>query len=138
MTDTALNKRIFLKASREDVWAFLTEPSKLAQWFHAPKTAMKEGAVLEMFGTESGDLMISGNVLVARAPEYLEYTFSIKPMGGAVSTVKWTLTDVAGGTQLDMRHEGLPQGAEAFGLTLALDDGWDKHFAQLRGALQPA
>lgn len=136
MTTTTLSKRIFLKAPRETVWAFLTQPDKLAQWFHAPKEPLKEGATLELFGAESGDLLVSGEVRAARAPEYLEYSFSIKPMGGAESTVKWTLTEVAGGTQLDMSHEGLPQGEAAFDLTLALDDGWDKHFAQMRDALK--
>lgn len=28
----------------------------------------------------------------------------------------------------------LPQGAEAFGLTLALDKGWDDHLARMRAA----
>jgi len=135
MTQTILKKRIFLKATREEVWAFLTDPEKLAIWFHAPKTPMEEGKKLEMFGTESGDLLIWGDVITARAPEYLEYTFTVKPMGQAVSTVKWTLSEVAGGTQLDLVHDELPQGADGFGLTLALDDGWDKHIARMRDAL---
>ncbi|MGB0958797.1 MAG: SRPBCC family protein [Halocynthiibacter sp.] len=53
----------------------------------------------------------------------LEYTFTIAPMGDATSTLKWNLEDVAGGTRLSLRHDGLPQGADMFGLTLALDTG---------------
>lgn len=56
-------------------------------------------------------------------------------MGDAVSTVKWSLRDVPGGTELALEHTGLPQGAEAFGLTLALDKGWDDHLMRMRGAL---
>ena len=56
-------------------------------------------------------------------------------MGDAVSTVKWTLRDMPGGTQLSLEHDGLPQGADAFDLTLALDKGWDDHFMQMRAAL---
>jgi uncharacterized protein YndB with AHSA1/START domain len=52
--------------------------------------------------------------------------------------VKWTLEDVAGGTRLSLVHEGLPAGEDAFVLTLALDKGWDGHFAQLRDALHGA
>lgn len=136
MTRT-LNKTIFLKAKRDDVWAFLTEPEKLAKWFHAPKGTLAEGKKLEMFGATSGDKVIWGEVHVARAPEYLEHSFTVKPMGDAVSLVKWTLTEVPGGTQLSLVHEGLPETAEAFDLILALDKGWDEHFLQLRGAFVP-
>lgn len=132
MTDRTIKKSIFLNADRQTVWAYLTDPKKIAIWFHAPKHPLVEGGKLEMFGTESGDLMIWGEVITARAPDYLEYTFTIKPMGDATSTVKWTLTEVEGGTQLSMEHTGLPQSAESFGLTLALDKGWDDHIARMR------
>ncbi|MGC3937791.1 SRPBCC family protein [Roseobacter sp. EG26] len=135
MTQPTLRKTIYLKASRSEVWAFLTEPEKLAQWFHAPQKTLEKGQKLEMFGTTSGDLLIWGEVKEARAPEYLEYTFTVKPMGDAVSLVKWTLAEVAGGTQLSLEHSGLPAAAEAFDLVLALDNGWDKHFIQMREAI---
>ena len=132
MTKATLRKSIMLAAPRETVWDYLTQPDKLAIWFHAPKTPLTEGEKLEMFGTESGDLLIWGKVHVARAPEYLEYTFTVKPMGEAVSLVKWTLAEVPGGTQLNLEHEGLPEGAEAFGLMMALDKGWDDHMGRMR------
>lgn len=137
MTDRILRKTIFLKADREDVWDFLTEPEKLEKWFHVPKKTLAQGEKLEMFGATSGDKLIWGDVLVARKPEYLEYTFTVKPMGEAKSTVKWTLSDVPGGTQLALEHEGLPASADAFDLILALDKGWDNHFMQMRDALHP-
>lgn len=135
MTDRVLRKTIFLKATRQQVWAFLTEPDKLAKWFHAPKETITAGGPLKMYGTESGDLLIWGEVRHARAPDYLEYTFTVKPMGEAVSVVKWTLRDVPGGTELSLVHEGLPAAAEAFDLILALDHGWDKHLMQMREAM---
>lgn len=131
MTDNVLQKSIYLKATPAQVWAYLTEPQKLAIWFHKPKTALVEGDY-EMFGTESGDRLMWGKVLVAKQFTQLEYTFSIAPMGDKSSTVRWRLTEVPGGTNLSLRHEGLPQGAEAFGLTLALDKGWDDHLARMR------
>lgn len=132
MTAPTLRKTIMLKADREAVWDYLTQPEKLAIWFHAPKAPLEEGQKLEMFGTESGDLLIWGKVLTARRPEYLEYTFTVKPMGDAVSTVKWTLTEVPGGTQLALEHEGLPEGEAAFDLLGALDKGWDDHLGRMR------
>ena len=135
MTDSVLQKTIFLRAKPETVWAYLTEPERLAEWFHKPQRTLAQGQKLEMYGTTSGDLLIWGEVREARAPEYLEYTFTVKPMGDAVSVVKWTLTPVAGGTRLSLLHEGLPQTAEAFGLILALDNGWDEHFGKMRTAM---
>ncbi|WP_171174538.1 SRPBCC domain-containing protein [Ruegeria sp. HKCCD8929] len=135
MTQTVLEKSIYLRAEPETVWAYLTEPDRLAEWFHKPERPLAAGQKLEMYGTTSGDLLIWGEVRAARPPEYLEYTFTVKPMGDAVSVVKWTLEPVAGGTKLSLLHEGLPQGAEAFGLVLALDKGWDGHLGEMREAL---
>ncbi|GFE49154.1 hypothetical protein So717_09070 [Roseobacter cerasinus] len=135
MTAPVLRKTIFLKATRAEVWAFLTEPEHLAKWFHPPKQALTEGQRLEMHGATSGDLLIWGEVKVARPPEYLEHTFSVKPMGDAVSLVKWTLSEVTGGTQLSLEHSGLPATAEGFGVVLSLDKGWDEHLGQMRAVL---
>lgn len=133
MTDNIVRKSIYLRATPAQVWAYLTDPDKLAIWFHKPKTPLVEGDY-EMFGAESGDRLMWGTVLVAKPYTQLEYTFSIAPMGGKSSTVRWRLTEVPGGTQLSMSHEGLPQGEEAFGLTLALDKGWDDHLARMRSS----
>lgn len=76
-----------------------------------------------------------GKVQEARAPEYLEYTFTIKPMGEAISLVKWSLEPVDGGTRLSLEHSGLATGTEAFGLVLALDKGWDGHITKIREAI---
>jgi uncharacterized protein YndB with AHSA1/START domain len=133
MSDTVLRKSIYLKATPAQVWAYLTDPQKLAIWFHKPETPLVEGEYA-MFGTESGDKLMWGNVLVAEPYSRLEYTFTIAPMGDRSSTVKWSLEEVPGGTNLSLLHEGLPQGEEAFGLTLALDKGWDDHLARMRAS----
>ncbi|WP_417839980.1 SRPBCC family protein [Tritonibacter scottomollicae] len=133
MTDTVLQKSIYLKATPAQVWAYLTDPDKLAIWFHKPKTALVEGEY-EMFGAESGDRFMWGKILVAKPFTQLEYTFVIAPMGDQPSTVRWLLTEVPGGTNLSLRHEGLPQGAEVFGLLLSLDKGWDEHLARMRAS----
>ena len=88
MTDRIFQKSVFLNADRQTVWAYLTDPDKLAIWFHAPKTPLAEGQPMKMFGADIGDLLMWGDVIVARAHEYLEYTFVIKTIGDAISTVK--------------------------------------------------
>ena len=135
MTPTTLNKTVYLKASKQQVWSYLTDPDKLAIWFHKPEQTLKTGEDYTMFGTASGDKLMWGKVVQADPHDYLEYTFTIAPMGEAISTVKWSLEDVPGGTRLSLEHAGLPQGEEAFGLTLALDKGWDDHIARMRASL---
>ncbi len=133
MTDTAIVKTIFLKAAPVDVWAYLTDPDKLGIWFHKPKSTLAMGDYA-MYGTESGDKLMWGTVLVSEPHSRLEYTFTITPMGDATSTVKWQLDEIDGGTRLSLRHEGLPAGEAAFGLTLALDKGWDDHLGRMRAS----
>ena len=135
MTDTILRKSIYLRATKAQVWVYLTEPEKLAIWFHKPKTPLAEGEEYSMFGTESGNCLMWGKVKEMRPHDYLEYTFTIAPMGDATSTVKWLLDEVPGGTRLSLEHSGLPEGEEAFGLMLALDKGWEDHMARMRASL---
>ncbi len=135
MTNNVLRKMIYLKASKEQVWAYLTDPEKLAIWFHKPQKPLQGGESYEMFGTTSGDKLMWGEVVTAEPHDLLEYTFSIGPMQGATSTVRWTLEAVEGGTRLSLEHSGLPTGEEAFGLTLALDKGWDDHIGRMRESL---
>lgn len=130
-----LRKSIYLKADKSDVWAYLTDPDKLALWFHKPGKVLAEGDDYEMFGTESGNKLMWGKVVAATPHDHLSYTFTIGPMGDAVSTVTWTLDDVPGGTRLSLSHEGLPAGEAAFDLTLALDKGWDDHLGRMRESL---
>ncbi|MBT8455349.1 MAG: SRPBCC domain-containing protein [Rhodobacteraceae bacterium] len=132
MTANTIRKTIFLKADKKRVWAYLTDPEKLAIWFHPPKVPLKAGEKLEMFGAESGDLLIWGEVLRADPYDALDYTFTVKPMNDAVSTVKWRLDAVAGGTRLSLVHEGLPETEEAFNVAMALDKGWDDHMGRMR------
>ena len=130
MTPAVLEKTIYLRAAPETVWAFLSDPDKLEQWFHRPNAPLIAGQDYEM--CSGSGIRISGRVVAAEPFSRLEYTFHVPPMGGIMSTVTWTLQPVAGGTRLDLVHDGLPQGAEAFGLTLALDQGWEEHFAKIR------
>ncbi len=138
MTDNSIRKSIYLKAGKEEVWAFLTDPEKLAAWFHKPEKTLVEGEDYAMFGVESGKRLIWGKVIAAKPCDYLEYTFTIAPMGEAVSTVKWTLEDVTGGTRLLLEHIGLPEDGAALDLVLSLDKGWDGHLMKLRDSSQVA
>jgi len=63
MKTTTIEKSIFLRASRAEVWAYLTQPDKLAEWFHAPKAALTQDTSFEMLSTSSGEKLIWGKIL---------------------------------------------------------------------------
>lgn len=136
MTTTTINKSIFIAASRETVWDYLTDKDKLGEWFHPAESNLVEGkpyALLEDVA-DSSSKMCWGEVLSAKEPSFLSYTFTIKPLGGAMTTVNWTLEEASGGTRITLSHEGVGEaaGEAALGLLMALDEGWDKHLSALR------
>ena len=139
MSTTTINKSIFLNAPRESVWAYLTDKDKLGEWFHPADADLTEGQPYALLGdaTDSTSKMCWGDVLSAKKPSFLSYTFTIKPMGGAMTTVNWTLEEAAGGTRVTLVHEGIGEAAgdAALGLLMALEEGWDKHFSKLRGKM---
>lgn len=137
MSTTTIHKSIFLNAPRETVWAYLTDKDKLGEWFHPADANLTEGKPYALFGdaADSSSKMCWGEVLSAKKPSFLSYTLTIKPLGGAMTTVNWTLEDAAGGTRVTLSHEGIGEAAgdAALGLLMALEEGWDKHFSKLRG-----
>lgn len=133
MTDIAIRKTIFLKADPDTVWAFLTEAEKLARWFNPADGDLAEGEEFRLLG-DDGSPVCWGAVRAAERPGRLAYSFTAKPLDGHMTEVEWLLEPVPGGTRLSLTHTGLPAGAEAFGLVLAFDKGWDEHLAQLRPA----
>ncbi len=141
MQQPIIRKTVFLKTTREEVWDFLTEPDKMAIWFHRPDTRFFEGAEFAMTKAEDGSCFMSGKVLEALAPERLVYEFTLPQMRGRISVVSWAIADVPGGVELSLNHTDLPQGEGMFDLLLALDKGWEEHIAQMResfSALQVA
>lgn len=141
MSDSTIIKTVFFAASRETVWSFLTDKDKLAQWFHPAEANLVKGQDFALVGrAEDGSTVKQcwGTVVQMDPPSFLVYSFTIKPLGGALTTVSWTLEEAHGGTKLTLKHEGIAEaaGESAMGLLMALDAGWDKHLASLRAALE--
>jgi len=139
MTDATISKSIFFTAPRETVWAFLTDKDKLGEWFHPAEADLIDGqdfALTSLSDDGSDTKMCWGTVTEMNKPSLLAYTFTIKPLGGAMTTVTWTLEEVRGGTKLSLIHSGIEEaaGEAAMGLLMALDEGWDKHLSGLRSA----
>ncbi|MCR9086295.1 MAG: SRPBCC domain-containing protein [Rhodobacteraceae bacterium] len=137
MTET-ISKSIYLPAPRKSVWAWLTEPDKLAKWFHAPKTTLQQGEDYALLGKDSGDTLCWGTVEEMRPVDYMRWSFSVRPAPDTPGTVEWVLADVPGGTKLSLTHSKLPAGIDGFGLVLSLDKGWHEHLLSLREGVDAA
>jgi len=126
-------KTIFLPVSAKVAWGYLTKADKLAKWFIAPKHDLEDGQDYALLGNESGDKMCWGKVLKMEPYHKLSYSFVIKLFPDMDTQVHWVLDETDGGTRIIMRHTGLENvGAQCFELSMALDKGWDGHFAKMR------
>ena len=139
MSDT-LSKTIFLATTPDVVWAYLTEQEKLGQWFHPSSADLADGEDYELIQTgEDGSKqkVCWGKVVSMNKPNSMEWTFTIKPLAGAMTIVHWQLEASNGGTRLTLTHKGIGDAAgdAALGLLLALDKGWDEHFMSMRSAI---
>lgn len=130
MTHT-INKSVFLSASPETVWAHLTKSELLAKWFHPARADLVEGKDFELYSQKDGDRMCWGRVTSATPHSALLWDFTVGPLQGAMTRVAWTLEESEGGTKLTLEHSGLPEGAEGYGLVMALDKGWHGFMGQL-------
>jgi len=139
MSTTTINKTIFLATDRETVWDYLTDRHKLGEWFHPADADLAEGKPYTLLAdaADPESKMCWGEVLTANKPALLSYSLTIKPLGGAMTTVTWTLEEAAGGTRVTLTHEGIGEagGEAALGLLMALEEGWDKHFSKLRAQM---
>ncbi|NNE85289.1 MAG: SRPBCC domain-containing protein [Alphaproteobacteria bacterium] len=140
MRTTTITKSAFFHASRETVWEFLTNKDKLGEWYYPAEADFVEGedyCLYRVDDTGAKVPQITGRVIELKAPVKLVTTFVIGPFNGAETTITWTLEEAADGTRLLLTHEGIAEaaGAAAMHLLMALDDGWDKHLADLRGAV---
>ncbi len=118
-----LSCEIFIDASPETVFSFLTEQDKAAQWF---------GEIVDIEGKPGGKFYIAAEAGFAAVGEYTEIIPHEKvvftwggmhdiPEGG--TTVEITLKAENGGTRLTLRHYNIPtqEAADSFG------HGWPNH-----------
>lgn len=140
MSATTISKSVFLAATPDVVWTYLTEQKKLGQWFHPSSADLTEGHDYELMQSQqdgSTKKVCWGKVVSMDKPHSMEWTFTITPLAGAMTTVHWKLEAISGGTRLTLTHEGISDAAgdSAMGLLLALDKGWDEHFMSMRTAI---
>lgn len=136
MKEMKIVKTIFLKAPPAHVWKFLTEPEKLAVWFHQGEGALEEGgdwALLTNSLGREGERVCWGKVLEIKPPSKLVHTFTHPFLKEVETTCSWTLEAAGDGTILTLEHAGWEKFEEdPFGMAANHDTGWDEHFARLR------
>lgn len=137
MTDIKVVKTVFLRAPRERVWDYLTQPELLARWFYLTEAPMKEGQPYSMLreNPQTDDpRMLWGNVVVADRPKKLAYTFVHHGIPeGYKGIVEFELSEFAGGTQLILTHAHIDVPDDALWSEVSgTDVGWDEHLFRLR------
>ncbi len=109
MTKTTITKTVFFKASSETIWDFLTNKDKLGQWFHPASENLEKNKEFMLMGKDDNGAPVKicwGKVEHWNPHSQLEYTFTIKPLGGIMTHVKWTLEELGSGTRLTVEHSG--------------------------------
>jgi uncharacterized protein YndB with AHSA1/START domain len=126
----ALEFTIEIAATRETVYAFLTDPALFQQWMGATSemTAGSHGSFVVRYPT--GDEAV-GEVVEAVPPARVVYTWGYRDgrygLGPGGSRVIIELTVVPAGTRLSLRHEGLPSEP----VRTAHEQGWRYYFGLL-------
>jgi uncharacterized protein YndB with AHSA1/START domain len=113
----------------ERVWAALTTPAQLAQWFAPGEMELTLGGRVYLAFTD-GEGVVDGRVTAIAPPALLEFTWTDN--GKDLGFVRWELIGDSGGTLLVLTHT-VPQAARDFGLPALA--GWHTLLEQLAALL---
>jgi uncharacterized protein YndB with AHSA1/START domain len=98
-----------LPATPGKVWAFLTDSTRLPEWYGKGSIAPHEGGAVSLMGGH-----VRGVVKGWRPEKFLGYTWSVFSPGGTeskwpVSYLEFTLDGDDGGTRLTLVHRPIPE-----------------------------
>jgi uncharacterized protein YndB with AHSA1/START domain len=125
----------------EKVWAAITDPAQLKQWFMA-SSARADGRVAGTYDTVAGPAQIRahGRIVVWDPPRVYEHEWITEARAeipqGEESFVRWELTPVDGDTLLTLEHRRLTRGT-AVGFAPGWHSFLDRLAAQLDGQPLP-
>lgn len=112
MSDLATMQRNSLTLVRllpgpiERVWAYLTEPKLLAEWFSAGTIAAFVGGDVQL------EMGATGRITAFEPPHVLAYTWNeLELSRGAIvdSVIRWELLEVGDGVRLTLTHSHLSE-----------------------------
>lgn len=116
------------RAPIEKVWAALTTPERLADWFAVAEVDLRVGGTirLDWNGLHQAEVRIT----ICDPPRRLAWTWDL---GGRDTLVRFDLTPEASGSLLTLTHSGLsPRGGPGAGVRA----GWHAHLEALPDALE--
>ena len=114
-----------LRAPVERVWAALTVPERLANWFAEAVVDLRVGGTLSLNwnGENQGDMRIT----VCDPPRSFAWVWEI---GGHDTLVRFDLKPEAGGCELTLTHSGVPAAGRG------VRAGWHAHLEGLPAAVE--
>jgi uncharacterized protein YndB with AHSA1/START domain len=111
----------------EKVWAALTTPERLADWFGAAEVDMREGGVIRM--TFNKAFVKEFRIVRIDAPRLFAWAWTID---GLETSVRFELEPDGDGCRLTLTHSGLsPRAGDGAGVRA----GWHAHLEGLADAL---
>ena len=144
MAEAALNRdevveRIEIAAPVETVFAAISDPGKLTQWWEEPGfskiDSWEQNLVVggrlsaRWSGSKGEDYRLAGEFLIVDPPYALSYTWEANWIEPARSKVQWRLEETKNGTLVTVTHSGL------VGYPAAIKDyssGWPLVVSHLR------
>lgn len=130
-----ITRSIDISAPLEKVWAAITKPDLIAQWFGETAEFDAKPGARGSFGWRDHGGAFQIVVEHVDEPKTLVYRwareFGVAPVPGNSTVVRFDLTEIAGGTRLDLLETGFeeledPQGAQAGNV-----EGWLAELGEL-------
>ena len=135
MAELDITRSIDIKAPLDRVWAALTEPELIAQWFgETAEFDATPGAAGSFGWAEHGGAF---HIVVEHVdkPKTLVYRwareFGVDPVPGNSTLVRFDLTEIAGGTRLDLVETGFEELADAEAARAGNVEGWLAELGEL-------
>lgn len=112
--DRTAEHTIHIDAQPETVWRFFTDPERLLRWWGQAEVDARPGGTIRVSMHEGPRPIMRGEFIELVPYQRIVFTFGWEATLGAPdlppgsSRVEVTLTGHGGGTQLTLRHSGLP------------------------------
>ena len=112
------------RAPIEKLWAALTIPERLADWFGEAEVDLRTGGSIRM--SWNGSKHTEMQITVCEPPRSLAWVWSI---AGKPTLVRFDLASEPGGSSLTLTHSGVPAAGEG------VRAGWHAHLEAIPAAI---
>lgn len=135
MTTLDITRTIDIKAAPAKVWAALTQPDLITQWFGDTCDLDATPGGTGHFGWTAHGADFRVVVEHVDEPKTLIYRWAresgVDPVRGNSTVVRFDLTEIAGGTRLTLLETGFDELADPASAQADNADGWTAELAEL-------